>query len=78
MEAIKLSKITKVDLDKLKIQSVDVVSHTIQLLNDNYPRIELIGGHSVWPHGRVVQTMDHYLFNEWCRSWIGPHLDRHS
>jgi hypothetical protein len=68
MEPIKLSKITKAELDKLKIQSVDVVSYTIQLLNDRYPKVELIGGHCKLPHGRVVQRMEPYLFNEWCRA----------
>jgi len=68
MEPIKLSKITQAELEKLKIQSVDIVSYTIQLLNDRYPKVELIGGHCKLPHGRVVQKMEPYLFNEWCRA----------
>ncbi len=68
MEPTKLSKITKAELDKLEIQPIDVVSYTIQLLNDRYPKIELVGGHCKLPHGRVVQRMEHHLFNEWCRA----------
>lgn len=68
MEPMKLSKITKAELDKLEIQSVDIISYTIQLLNDRYPKIELAGGYCKLPHGRVVQRMEPYLFNEWCRA----------
>lgn len=68
MEPAKLSKITKAELEQKQVQPVDVVSHTIQLLNDRYPKVELIGGHCKLPHGRVVQKMEWHLFNEWCRA----------
>lgn len=68
MQPIKLSSLTKASLEQRQIQPVDIVSHTIQLLNDSYPKVELVGGTCRWPHGRVVQTMEPHLFNEWCRS----------
>lgn len=68
MQPIKLSKITKAELDQRQVQPIDVVSYTIQLLNDNYPKVELIGGYCKLPHGRVVQKMEPHLFNEWCHA----------
>lgn len=57
MEPIKLSKITTAELEKLKIQPIDVVSYIIQLLSDRYPKIELAGGYCKLPHGRVIHLI---------------------
>lgn len=72
MKKLKLSTVTKAELQQAKIKPVDVESFAVQSINDAYPRVKLLGQYR--SQGPIVRRYDPVTFQLYCRKEEGANL----
>lgn len=72
MKKLKLSTLTKAELQQAKIKPVDVESFAVQAISDAYPRVKLLGQYR--SQGPIVRRYDPVTFSLYCRREEGTNL----
>lgn len=65
MSAIKLTAVTKGQLESLEVRPVNVEDYTEETINDCFPEVKLLGSFSRG-HGTIVRQIDPIAFRLCC------------